>query len=558
MSNSSSVGGPGGAGTPPYTNGTPINTDQTGQTNDRRKVKVNPDTGQTHIPRKSEDSNSPPPSPLAKRKVAHHSGGKNLKPMPDSGGGFKPLGTGNPSGGRTTPSSTHQRKDSLTGQAPTQPITRPKVSVESPGGLTPLPPLTQEQQEQKNKLEGAFTTALSFVKAHKNSFAMGGGAALMVVGIGLMAFPPTAMIGIFPAVFGFVALTTGFSFGMINTDNGGPTPPADKPKNENEEKEKKKQDDKPDDSSGSSSGAVPKGYFAKIETPTTTTEASDTSEASAEVMAKKRHMLDLRRHMEAELKTAFQEDAETHAVTGTTTEASLTPTALENKIVGIVAEYAVRAGLNPDDDVVTSIVESGKMIAKTMAEMEGMSQGERQREFQTLITSLVQRQGIPEDAVRMLCGAFDDFVENNDHLLTDAVKNAMRSTSALIKTILDRQKTPTGLSEGTPTAKPISLVELESILDFKNSDNDLPNARQVRQLKDAIEVQGRKDSMDSQAVELMKKKVFSCCLDLLDTKMSTTEFRAALIAKVDPETMRDERAFLDKALKGHGWFKSEV
>ena len=584
MSNSSSVGGPGGAGATPYTDGTPDKTDQTGQTNDHRKVRVHPGTGQTHIPDSPDDSVSPPPSPIAKRKVVHHPGGKKLKSMPDTGDGFKPLGKGNPIGDGATPSGSSQRRGSLTGQAPSQPGVSPKVSVESSGKLTPLPPLTEEQQEQKSKLLGAFKLAFSFVKAHKNSFAMGGGAALMIVGIALMAFPPTAMIGIFPAVFGYVALTTGFSFAMMNTDSGGPTPPPDQPKNENEEKKKK--DDKPDDGSGLSSGATPKGHFAKIDNTTgasvtATAELSDTDEASAEVMTRKRHMLNLQRHMEAELRAAFQEDEETRAVSGTPTTGTSITTSLEDKVLGIAAEYAIRAGLNADDDVVTNIVESGKLIAKVMAETEGRSQEESQREFQTLVVSLAQRPGIPEDAVRMLCGAFDDLVENKGHLLlvenkghllNEAVKTAIRSTSALLKAILDHQHKPPEPSEGFPQPKPVSssqprtssggrpvsLIGLEAALDLDSvhdPDKDLKNMQHMRQLKDAIEAQGSRESMEQREVELVKKRLFGSSLDLLNETLSTADFKAALASRVDQVASSKDHEFLEKALNGHKWFR---
>lgn len=573
MSNSSSVGGPGGAGATPYSSGTPDNTDQAGQTNDRRKVIINPDTGQPKIPGRPDDSDSTSPSPLSKRKVAHHTGGKTLKSMPDSGDGFKPLGgKGRSAGDGATPTGTPQRRDSQTGQPTPLTSVDPKVSVTTPEGLTPLPPLTPEQQQHKNKLVGAFKAVFAFVAEHKNGFAMGLGGLAMAGGIILMIFPLTAPIGIFPAVFGFVALTTGFSFAMMN--NPGGSQPPESPKSENEEKKKK--DDKPDDGSGPSSSATVKGHFAKIDHATgapvvTVSELAEAGETSAEALAKKRELLNLQRHMARDLTAVFEaEVAKAKSSGSVTTEASLTSSALENKVLEIAAEYAVRAGLTADDDVVTKIVESGKIIARTVAEMEGMSQEERQREFQRLFASLVQRDEIPEEAVRMLCGAFDDFVESNSHLLNEAVKAAIRSTSALLKAIMDHQKKPPESPVDAPNPKPflstqpdtsssgrpVSLVELEAALEsVHDPEKNLQNIHHLRQLKDAIEVQGQRASMAQKDVEEVKKRLFTNCLDLLDNSLSTADFKAALVATVDPVAMSDDHEFLDKALNGHKWFR---
>ena len=557
MSNSSSVGGPGGVEVSPYTGESPDNADKTGQTNDHRKVAVNPDTGQTHIPGRSDDSGFPAPSGLAKRKVAHHPGSKKLKPMPDSGDCFKPLGSkGGPAGNKASPAGSLQRQDSLTGEKVPQPDIKPQVTVESTDTLKPLPPLTPEQQEQKNKLAGAFITALGFIKQHKNSFAMGGGAALMVVGIALMAFPPTAAIGILPAVLGFTMTATGFSFAMTNMGDGAPSPaPPEPPKNENkEEDDKKEKSGSEGDTPPASSSATPKGHFAKIDhltgAPVTVVEPEETS---LEATAKKRELLNLQRHMEADLKIAFQKNAEARAVSESAKKEASLPASLEDKILEIAAEYAIRAGLKADDDVMVNIVESGKLMARTMAKMEGMSQDERQQEFQALFSSLVQRPGIPSDALKLLYGAFDNILEEENDSLNEAAKAILTSTSALLKAITGGQSQSSEPSDGSP----VSLDDLEAALDLDSVHDpkrDLKNIHHMRQLQDAIETQGKKTSMEQQEVDLIKKRLFKSSLGLLENSLSTADFKAALLAKVNPVTMPDEREFLDKALQGHRWF----
>ena len=532
MSNSSSVGGSGGVDVPssPYTNGTPDQTGQTGQTNGGRKVTVNPATERTHIQSKPDDTS--PPSPLSKRKVARHDGSKKLRTMP-GGDGFKPLGGKNNS---------------------TIPTGAPRVSVESSEALVPLPPLTQEQQEQKNKLVGAFTTALGFIKQHKNSFAMGGGAVLLLVGIGVMALPPVAVLGIFPAVIGFTMFITGFSFAMTNTENGGSTQPPEPPKNENKEKDdKKEKNGSEEDSSPSSSSAVtPKGHFAKIDhaTGSRMAEQANPEETSAEMSAKKQELFNYQQHMVAGFQTAFKEDAERRAVSGEPTDESTISPTLEKQIIDIAAEFAVRAGLRADDDVMVKITESGKLIAKAMADTEGMTLEERQKAFQTLYVSLIQRSGIPEDTIKLLCAGFEDILENQKDLLTDAAKAILSSTAALLKTIIDHQKSD------IPVLKTVSLADLEAVLnDIHDPGKNLENIVHMRQLKDAIEAQGRIANMKEHEIEQVKNRLYSDALDLLTVEMKKDDFKTALIAKIDLATRPEDHDFLNKALQRHTWFR---
>ena len=567
MSNSGSVGGSGGVDvSSPYTNGTSHNASKTGETDGGRKVTVNPDTEQTSIPRKHESSGSPTSSSLKKRKISPHSGDNKLKPMPGDGDSFKPLSSKDkPTGKKVPPAGSPENPNPMTGQSRPQPGVSPRVTVESSGALTPLPPLTPEQQQHKNKLAGAFTAALGFVKGHKNSFAMGGGAALMVAGIALMAFPPTAAIGIFPAVLGFTMATTGFSFAMTNTENGAPAQPPEPPKNEKKEEDGKKKENVPDDGSSSpSSPATPKGHFVKVDHSTgeSVTRGTEPEETSSQAMEKKREELNLQRHMQADLSAALQQHAEAVSK-GLTQETSLS-TSLENKILEIAAEYAARSGLKAEDDLMVSIVESGKLMARTLAETEGMPNEKRLEEFQKLFVPLIQRPEIPEEAVRLLCGVFDSLLEESNGSINEAARAILRSTSELLKSI--HRKPPQESSEGTSNTgegvsssnrKQITLTDLEAALnDIHNPDKDLQNVVHMRALRDAIVSHGQRVSMTQSEIEQVKNRLFTDALDLLDEYKTKDQFVEALTAKIDSVSRREDLEFLNQALKGHKWFRA--
>ena len=547
MSNNGSVGGV-GVSSSPYTKETPDETSRVGQTDGGRKVTTDSNTGQTYIPGKP-DNDTPAPSPLSKRKVAHHVGDKKLKNMPDGGDGYKPLGGKEGS----TASKTPPGKDPLTGQELPQPGLKPRVTVESATPLSSLPPLTQEQQEHKNKFISALTVAQGFVKQHKNSFAMGGGAALTVVGIAFMAFPPTAVIGIFPAVIGFTMLTTGFSFAMTNTDLGGPTPPTpppQPPKNDNDEESKKKKNDPVGGSSSTpSSPATPKGHFAKIDHPSGSPapKPAEPQETPEEIAIKKRksEMLHFKQHMIARLQAVIKEDAKRREGIENGEGAPVSPD-LNKQIIEIVSEFAARAGMRADEDFMAKIAESGRLIESVMKNTEGMTLEERQKAFQKAYVSMIQDFDVSEDAIELLCAGFDEILEQQNDSLSEAVKAILSSTSALLKAFMgDRDASG---------RKMVSLEDLYAAIERVDTSGGESSSLHVRALRIALEDQGVKTDMEKSALDQVKGRLYSDALDLLPQKMTGEEFRVAMIAKVDPNKRPEDYIFLNNALNNHKWF----
>ena len=577
MSNQGPVRGAGNSHVPdtPYTSGAPDNTGKTGQSDSGRKI--TPKTGESRIPGRPEGSSLHTGAPLSKRKVAHHPAKQqHLRPMPDSDG-YRHLGSGaagkdqpSPAGDpdSTTPAPRSQPPgDSTTGQLkpPGQnaPGVNPKVSVQLPDGVDPLPPMTQKQTEQANKLFGAFTAFAGLIKEHKNTFAMVGGGVAMGAGLVCLFFPVTIPAAAPLLAVGYVGLITGFSFAMMNTaDSGGPTPPPEPPKNEDDENAKKKNGPGDEPNPPSSGDATPKGHFARIshsEPVVTTSEPPEPLVTSAQAMAEQRRLASLKYHMETEIQAAIDRDDQKKTQTEETTStasATANPSTLEQDILMIAAQYAVRAGLQVDSTVLDNIVESGRLMAEAMKDMENMTQLEREAAFQKLFLSLAQQPGISPEAMQLLRAGIDTYIQERGDTLNEAVKVILDSTLHLLNAIIEQSSDSESTAPDTARTRPVSLVDLEKAINgIHDPDQNLHNIVHIRELRDAIETQGKKVSMPVVEVEQMKKRLLTDALALVDTSMAKKDFKAALVARVSPTDRANDLEFLNKALEGHAWFK---
>ena len=165
------------------------------------------------------------------------------------------------------------------GTSPTSQVAAPVVSVDSseisPEDVKSAQPLNEQQQIQKSKFKAFFMGMYQLIKKNKNVAAMGGGAVLSIIAIGLLA-SPAAPAGAVLLAFGFTTFMVGFAQAMYNNADappGSPQPhpdPNEKPKNEEKKTSEGNEGEKPGsstDTSSESSSAGKGGKFYKYDTP---------------------------------------------------------------------------------------------------------------------------------------------------------------------------------------------------------------------------------------------------------------------------------------------------